>query len=105
MNEVNDLFTYQNFFFFFNIYLFIWLHQVLVAARMWDLVPLPGIEPRPPTLGPWSLNHCATREVPRILKYTFLLSLSSRAGWFMLYGSLLSKYHLFVYLKNNFTEI
>ena len=37
----------------FNIYLFIWLCQVLVATHrifscsMWDLVPWPGIEPRP----------------------------------------------------------
>ena len=31
---------------------------------MWDLVPWPGIEPGPPALGAWSLNHCTTREVP-----------------------------------------
>ena len=61
------------------IYLFIWLHQILVVSHlllscrqvgslvvacMWDLVPWPGIEPRPPALGAWNLNHCATREVP-----------------------------------------
>ena len=39
----------------------------LVVACMWDLVPLPGIEPGPPALGAWSLIHCATREVPCIL--------------------------------------
>ena len=39
--------------------------ELLVAACMWDLVPWPGIKPGPPTLGAWSLNHCATREVPR----------------------------------------
>ena len=75
-------------FFFFSfltfIYLF-WLHQVLVvahgifvaacrllvvacellvAACMWDLVPRPGIEPRPSALGTWSLTHWTTREVP-----------------------------------------
>ena len=75
-----------------NIYLFIWLHRVLVAvgrllscgslasqlwhvgslvvacellleACMWDLVPWPKIKPRPPGLEVQSLNHCATREV------------------------------------------
>ena len=64
-------------YFFKNIYLFIWLHRVLVAAcrifscGMWDLsrgtqdlVLWPGIEPRPPALGVRSLNHCTTREVP-----------------------------------------
>ena len=30
---------------------------------MWDLVPWPGIEPRPPALEVWSLSHWTTREV------------------------------------------
>ena len=53
------------------IYLFIWLHRVLVVACellvvacMWDLVPQPGIESRPLALGVQSLIHCATRKVP-----------------------------------------
>ena len=61
-------------------YLFIWLHRVLVAACgllaavcellvaacMWELVPWPGIKPRPPALGAQqSLNHWTIREVPR----------------------------------------
>ena len=82
--------------FLFNfIYLF-WLRQVLVAARgtfvaacgllvaackllvvacMQDLVPPPGIEPRPPALGAQSLTHWTTREVPKIsiLKFQFYL--------------------------------
>ena len=33
---------------------------------MWDLVPQPGIEPRAPALGTWSLSHRTTRE-PKIL--------------------------------------
>ena len=33
---------------------------------MWDLVPWPGIEPRPPELGAPSLSHWTTREVPYI---------------------------------------
>ena len=67
------------------IYLF-WLHRVLVEARgifvvawgifylqhvdflvaacMQDLVPWPGIEPRPSALGAWSLTHWTTRVVP-----------------------------------------
>ena len=32
---------------------------------MWDLVSWPGIEPRPPALGAWSLSHHITRKVPR----------------------------------------
>ena len=31
---------------------------------MWEPVPRPGIKPGPPALGAWSLNHCATSEVP-----------------------------------------
>ena len=65
-------------FFFFNIYLFIWLCQVLVVAHrifscviwtlscvMWNLVPWPGTEPGPPALEMQSLSHWTTREVPR----------------------------------------
>ena len=63
-------------FFFFNVknfYLFVWLSWVLVLAcgifeiwcgmwtllscDMWDLVPWPGIKPRPPVLGAQSLSH------------------------------------------------
>ena len=33
---------------FLNIYLFIWLCRVLVAACVRDLAPRPGIEPGPP---------------------------------------------------------
>ena len=53
-------------FFSFFLDLFIWLHWILVAA--WELLVLcslgPGIEPRPPVLGAWSLSHWPTREVP-----------------------------------------
>jgi len=30
---------------------------------MWDLVPPPGIEPRPRASGGWNLSHYTTREV------------------------------------------
>ena len=73
---------------FIFIYLFIWLHQVLVAAcgiflatcgifncGMWtlmqDLVPWPGIEPWPPALGAQSLSHWITREVPIYLFFKY----------------------------------
>ena len=59
------------------LYLFIWLHWVLVvtcrilscgtrtlSCSKWDLVPWPGIELRPPGLGARSLSHWITREVP-----------------------------------------
>ena len=36
-------------------------------ARMWDLVPRPGVEPGPPALGAWRLTHWTTREVSIIL--------------------------------------
>ena len=52
--------------------LFIWLHWVLVQwARslifshdIWNLVPWPGLETRPPALGTRTVIHWATREVP-----------------------------------------
>ena len=32
-------------------------------CSMWGVVPWPGIEPRPPALGGWSLSHWTTREI------------------------------------------
>ena len=52
------------------ILLFVWLHQILVASSgifswgVWDIVPWPVTEPRPPALGARSLNHCTTSKVP-----------------------------------------
>ena len=81
---VNVLIFFFTYLFYLFTYLFIWLHRVLVAARgtfscgmriflvvargvfscgMWDLVPWPGIEPRPPALETQSLSHWTTREV------------------------------------------
>ena len=40
----------------------------------WDLVPWPGIEPRPPALGTQSLGHWTTREVQQSLKIFFFAS-------------------------------
>ena len=51
-----------------NIYLYISLCQILVAAceifSMWDLVPWPGIEPGASALGVWSLSHCHQGSPP-----------------------------------------
>ena len=35
-----------------------------LSCLTWDLVPQPGIEPRPPVLGTQSPSHWTTREVP-----------------------------------------
>ena len=35
----------------------------ILTCGIWDLVPWPGIEPRPPALWVWSVSHCITREV------------------------------------------
>ena len=54
-----------------NIYLFIWLPWVLVAAHkifscgMWDLAPWLGIEPRPPALEVWCLSYWTIRKAPQ----------------------------------------
>ena len=39
------------------------------------LVPPPGIEPAPPALEAWSLNHWTAREVPRFLYFLIMRSL------------------------------
>ena len=36
-----------------------------LSCGMWDLVPQPGMEPRPPALGARSLSHWITRGVPQ----------------------------------------
>ena len=35
-----------------------------LSCSMWDLVPSPGIEPRPLSLGAQNLSRWTTREVP-----------------------------------------
>ena len=47
----------------------LWHWAFVVAYRifscsMWDLVPWPGITPRPPALGAQNLCHWITRQVP-----------------------------------------
>ena len=64
---------------FVNYYLFVCATSYVVYGifnlhcSTWDLVPLQGIEPRPPALGVWSLSQWTTREVPKLI--LFLLNL------------------------------
>ena len=57
---------------------------------MWDPVPWPGIEPRPPALGAWSLSHWTTSEVPSLYfclwghicyLYVVCVRFSACSGW------------------------
>ena len=70
----------------------LWHAGSLVAACVWDLVPWPGIEPGPPELGVWSLNHCTTREVSL---YLFLIAAVLNA---LLKVHLLFFFNLFILL-------
>ena len=40
------------------------LSMPTLSGGVWDLVPRPEIEPRPPVLGVGSLSHWTTKEVP-----------------------------------------
>ena len=42
---------------------FVFLAVLGLSCYMWNLIPWPGIEPRPPALGAPSLKHWTTREV------------------------------------------
>ena len=58
--------------FFFVKFLFNYLAALGLSCGMWDQVPWPGIKPRAPALGAWSLSHWTTREVPgSVPSYTF----------------------------------
>ena len=52
------------FFFFFGLCRVLSCSIWSLSCCMWDLVPWPGIEPRPPASGVQSLSRWATREVP-----------------------------------------
>ena len=43
--------------------------RILVAARVRDLVPPPGIKLGPPALGAWSPTHWTIREVPIVIVF------------------------------------
>ena len=73
-------------FIIFNKYLF---GCAGLGCGMWDLVPWPGIEPRPPALGAQSLKHWTTREVPIcVLKNSFpavFMSIEKEVGFGIVY--------------------
>ena len=58
--------------------IFIWLCWVLVSPHgifscgLWDLVPLPGIEPEPPALRAWSLKSLDQQRSPSPFFFTFI---------------------------------
>ena len=64
--------------FFLKKLLFIYLAAPGLTCGMQDLVPWPGIEPRPPAVGAQSLIHWTTREVPQL--WILMLPLSSSRG-------------------------
>ena len=48
-------------------FIFIYMAVWGLSGDTQDLVPQPGIEPRPRALGEWSLSHWTTREIPRCI--------------------------------------
>ena len=73
-------------FFFLNIYLAVLglsYSMLTLSCGMWDLVPWPGIKPRPPALGGWSLSYWTTREVScmYLFKLQFYPDVCPGVGW------------------------
>ena len=62
--NIHHCYRLHLFYFIFKKYLFIYLAVPGLSCGMRDLVPWPGIEPGPPALGAWSLNHWTIKEVP-----------------------------------------
>ena len=63
--EIKLYFTFYLFFIFIYLAVLDLSCSILsLHCGMWDLVPWPGIEPRPPALGAPSLIHWTTREIP-----------------------------------------
>ena len=52
----------------------------IFSCGMWDLVPWPGIKPRPPVIWAQSLSHWTTREVPKLSKMWMHWLYSDRRG-------------------------
>ena len=51
---------------------------IILSCSIWDLVPWPGIEPRPPAVKAGSLSHWTTRELPWVSP--FYRQVSIQAG-------------------------
>ena len=64
----------------FIVYLFI-LAGPGLSCGTWDLLPWPGMEPRPPALGAQSLIHWTSREVPWLSFYICLHLVSWLKAW------------------------
>ena len=62
---------------------------LLCRAACGILVPQPGIEPVPPALGAWSLNHWTAREVPQLF---FPQCEKKRCGFF---------FHIWIYVYSH----
>ena len=83
-----------------NIYIFIWLLKVLVAAcrifgcSTWDLVPWPGMEPGPPALGAQTVSHWTAREVPKKIYLNFYKNLVFSENVLFCLGSSPCSWHL-----------
>ena len=73
------------------------------------LVPRPGIEPTPPALEVWSLNHWTTREVPNvfILRRVMLKYLGVKCHDIFNFQMVQKKrnYHSLMYIKGEEQEI
>ena len=63
-------------FLFFNLFIYLFIFGC-TTGHAGILFPRPGIEPIPPAVEAWSLNHCTAREVPRP---SFLSLGTSRRG-------------------------
>ena len=90
---VARLFIYLIMSFFFNVYLFTYFAVPGLSCSMWDLIPWPGIEPGPPTLGAQSLSPWTSREIPVMVSFDehmFLILIKYKTSVFFLLWLLLS---------------
>ena len=56
--------NHSTYYFVTSVFNLFYLAALGLSCSMWDLVPWPGIEPRPRPLGAQSLSHWITRKVP-----------------------------------------
>ena len=62
--QLSDWTTTTSLLFIIIFKIFIHLAMLGLSCSMWDLVPWPGIEPKPSALGAQSPSYWAAREVP-----------------------------------------
>ena len=63
------------FIYFLIFIIFFYLAALDLSCSMWDLIPWPGIKPRPPTLGASGISHWTTREVPLLIFWIYFFFL------------------------------